>query len=425
MGTRGAPNVHQRLSPSARALLGLLRPAAGAAPAARFGDLPAQAWEEILELALLHGVAPLLQRALQSNDLSGVLPQTVRTQMEEVRRAAALDNLRHYGQFRRVASTLRERSIPVIALKGLHLAELVYRDISLRPMADMDILVPRAQLEQAVAVLHSLDYGHAEELAGAAGEMLDIKCNIGFTRRDLDVWLEVHWSLGEPPARYAAVLEQIWRSAVPVRLGDTEALVMSPEFLLLHVCAHLACNHAFAFSLRALCDIAEIVRVHPALDWTAVGEHGRRHGWGRGVAAALRLARDQLGAAVPGDVLVALGADSLDQAMLDEALEHLLTCTELPRELRTAPNLMALAGKRGLMEKLMAIRARVFIPRAELALIYGVPEHSARLACYYAVRVADLLRRYAAGAWALNVSDPELAAAAARQARLARWVDGA
>lgn len=425
MAMPSASDPHPRLSPGARALLGFLQPAAGAAAAARVGDLLPQAWDETLELALRHGVAPLLHRALQASGGLAGLPNTLRARLEEQRRATALDNLRNYGQFRRVALALHERDIPVIALKGLHLAELVYRDIGLRPMADLDILVPRTRLEQAVATLRGLDYGFAEDLSGAAGAMLNIKCNIGFAHRDLDVWIEVHWSLDEPPERYAAVLENIWRSAVPARLGDADALVMSPEFLLLHVCAHLACNHTFAFSLRALCDIAEIVRVHPALDWTAVADHGRRHGWGRGVAAALRLAGDHLGAVVPADALAALGADALDPGMLAEAMEHLLTSIDMPDELLTAPNLLAIAGKRGPREKLAALWARIFVPRAELALRYGVPERSARLSLYYAVRMRDLLRKYAASAWALNVSDPELAAAAARHARLAKWIKGA
>lgn len=425
MGTPGASNRFKRLSPGAHALLGFLQLTAGTAAAARVGNLPPQSWDEMLGIALRHGVAPLLHRALQSGGGLAGIPDHVRARLEEDRRAMALDNLRKYGQFRRIARALRERGIPVVALKGLHLAELVYRDISLRPMSDLDILVPRPQVEQVVAILRGLDYGFVEDLSGAAIAMLDIKCNIGFAHRDVDVWIEVHWSLAEPPERYTAVLEDIWRSAVPARLGDADAMVMSPEFLLLHVCAHLACNHVFLFSLRALCDIAEILRAHPAIDWAVVVDHGRRHGWGRGVGAALRLADDHLGAAVPADVLDTLGADALDAGMLAEAMEHLLTCIDVPDELRTAPNLIAFAGKRGPAEKLAALWARIFLPRAELALIYGVPERSARLALYYAVRLTDLLRKYTVSAWALNVSDPQLAAAAARHARLARWINGA
>jgi len=425
MATPGAPDPNKRLGLAAQTLLACLRPVAGSDVAERAADLQPQVWDEALALALRHGVAPLLHRALHSTGELAALSDCLRARLEQERRATALDNLRHYGQFRRVARALGERGIPVIALKGLHLAELVYRDISLRPMADLDILVPRAQLEAAVSTLHGLGYGFAEDLSGAAGAMLDIKCNIGFLHRELDVLLEVHWSLDEPPARYTEVLEAIWRSAVPARLGDADTLVMSPAFLLLHVCAHLAYNHTFAFSLHALCDVAEIVRAYPAIDWNVVVDHGRRHGWTRGVGAALRLAREHLGAAVPDQVLAALGADAFDSNILAEAMEHLVACTDMPDELRTAPNLMAFAGKQGLVEKLAALWARIFVPRAELALIYGVPQSSARLAFYYPVRMRDLLRRYAASAWALSVSDPELAATAARHARLAKWINDA
>jgi hypothetical protein len=401
-------------------LLGLLRAEDGMQADAI--GMPPKAWDDILELALQHNVASLLDRALQAGASPIPCPDHVRAQIDQARRATALDNLRNYGQLRRVARALRAAGIPVMALKGMHLAELVYRDISLRPMRDLDLLVPRSQLEAAVAVLHGLDYGYAEELAGEAGAMRDIKCNIGFAHRDIDVWLELHWSLDEPPARYTAVLKEVWRSAVPTRLGDTEALVMVPEFLLLHVCAHLACNHNFAFSLHALCDIAEILRVHPALDWAVVVDHARRHCWHRGVAAALRLAHDQLAAAVPADVLAALGADVLDPAMLAEAMQHLLACVALPGELRTAPNFMAFAGKQGGVKKLATLWARIFVPRAELALKYGVSEHSVRLPLYYGVRMKDLLRKYSASAWAMNVTDPQLAAAAARHTRLANWI---
>src|SRR5450759_4232027 len=151
MGTPSASNRYERLSPGARALLGFLQPAAGAAAAGRVGELSPQAWDETLELALRHGVAPLLQRALRVGDALAELPEHIRTRLEEERRATALDNLRNYGEFRHIARALREREIPVIALKGLQLAELVYRDISLRPMSDLDILVPFAQVGHAVA----------------------------------------------------------------------------------------------------------------------------------------------------------------------------------------------------------------------------------------------------------------------------------
>jgi hypothetical protein len=378
----------------------------------------------MLDLAQRHGVTPLLHRALQPRGVIADATEAARTRLEEGHRATALANLRKYGEFRRIAQALDDANIPVMALKGLHLAERVYGNISLRSMSDMDILVPRTDLERAVTTLRSLEYGFDEDVSGAAPGMLGTKCNIGLAHRRLGVLLEIHWTLAEPGDVYAPPMDDIWRSAVPARLGDADALVMSPEFLLLHVCAHLACNHVFGFNLRGLCDIAEIVHVYQDLDWQAFADHGRRHGWTRGVAAALRLARDHLGVNIPAETLGTLGGDALEPAMLDDAMEHLLTFSGMPGELVTAPNLLAIAGGASPWAKCAMLWKRVFVPRAELALLYGVPEHSPRLGLYYAVRLRDLIRRYAAGAWALNVSDPALAAMAARHARLAKWIAG-
>ena len=417
MGTPSASNRNEHLSPGTRALLGFLQPAAGAAAAARVGELSPQVWDEMLGIALRHKIAPLLHRALQSGGALVGLPDHMRARLEEERRATALDNLRNYGQFRRVALVLREQGIPVIALKGLHLAELVYRDISLRPMSDLDILVPHSQINHAVATLLTLDF----ELNSGLSSGYDV----GLTHRRLGILVEVHWTLAQPTEPYTPPIEDIWRLAAPARLADADAHVMSPEFLLLHVCSHLAYHHLFAFDLRALCDIAEIVHAYPALDWAAVVDQGRRHGWGRGVAATLRLARDHLGAAVPAEVLATIGGDMLDPELLADALEQLETFTGIPYELRFSPNLMALKSLIGWRAKIATLWKRIFVPRAELGLIYGVPEHSARINLYYAVRLRDLVRRYAASVRELNISGPQLAATTARSARLARWINDA
>jgi len=423
---RASDEGEDRLGSAARDLLHLLRGSQdpGAAAAAR---APAQRdWNEISALAVRHGVGPLLHRALQSGAAPTGVPGPVRARIAEERRATAFRNLRNIGEFERIACALRARGIPVIPLKGLHLADLVYGDISLRPMSDLDILVPRAEVGPAATVLQSLQYGFVEDLSAASAKMPDTtKCNLGLANPGAGTWLELHWSLLEPAGRYAPLVDEVWRAAAPARFGNAETLVMSPELLLLHVCAHLACGHVFLFSLHGLCDIAEIARAYPSLDWRFVADHGARHGLRRGIGAALRLARDHLGAAIPDQALASLGADTLDPDMLADAMKHLLGSADMPHGLQIAPNLLALAGAGTTMEKLAVVWKRIFVPRVELALLYGVPPHSARIWFYYAVRLSDLLRTHAAGAWALKVSDPALAVAAARHARLANWIGSA
>jgi len=410
------------VTPTARNLLDFLGADGASGTAAHVKALSLPAWDEVIALALSHGVAPLLHRSLQAGGGLAALPESMRTRLAEERRATAFANLRRCAAFRDIAHAFAEGNIPLMALKGLHLAERVYRDISLRPMDDVDILVPRAELGNAVAMLQRMGYGPEEDMSGAAVARLETSHAIALEHRGLGTMIELHWALGERGYGYESPVEEIWRAATPGTLADADVQLMSPEFLLLHVCAHLACNHTFLLGLRALCDIAEIVRACPALDWPLVIDQGQRHGWSRGIAAALWLARDQLGATVPGEVLAALGADTLAPEMLSEALEHLLSSHQIPDNLSAVPNFLAFVGRRGVRGKLAIFWHRVFMPRAELALKYGVPEDSLRLSLYYAVRLRDLVRQYAARAWTIHVSDPQFRDTVARHERLAAWI---
>jgi hypothetical protein len=416
---------HSTVSPTAHILLALLSHAGGTGAGA---PLTSQVWTQIIDLARRHGVAPLLHRALQARGSIMDLPEPSRRVLEEDRHGTALENLHNYGEFRRIAQALHEKGISIMPLKGLHLAEIVYDDISLRPMNDLDILVPVSQLRPAISTVFDLGYGGDRSLAETAHGMRATKCDVELYHRHTGRLLEVHWSLEEPPGRYAGLLEDIWHRAAPASVGDTTVPVMAPELLLLHVCAHVSCHHVFAFNLRALCDIAEIVRVYPSLDWPVFVDHSRRCGWNLGVSAALRLASDHLGVAVPADVSTALGTDAISPDVLADAMEQLSTHVDLRDrgfEWHHAVNWKTIAGQPGAAKKLATVWRRIFVPRAELAMRYGVPPESARLTLYYALRLKDLLCRYAAIAWASNASDPALAEATARHARLARWMAGA
>lgn len=431
MAIPGVPVPKSQLSASASSLLDFLRSAGAENASLHLPNPLPQLWNETVELALRHQVAPLLHGALKSSGGLAALPAPLGARLEAARRATALGNLGNYGELRRVACALRARGIALIALKGLHLAELVYRDISLRPMADLDLLVPRTRRDDAIAVLladgygfeeQKLQQGVADRSLSAVGALLAGKYHVAMVRPGGGPTVEIHWGLADPLRPYSPPIEEIWSSAVSARLGDVDVLVMSAEFLLLHVCAHLAYNHVFAFGLRGLCDIAEILRVCPGIDWNALAARARCHGWQTGVAAALRLARDHLGAPVPPGAMAAVGGDVLDAEMLAEAFVQLLELDEIPDALREAPNLVVLAGRRGLGAKIALAWKRLFVPRAELALMYGISQNAASIALFYAVRLRDLVRTYAASVWAFSVSDPKLAATLARQARLAKWI---
>ena len=65
----------------------------------------------------------------------------------------AARNLRLYDNLCKVLKILRRDGIPVIVLKGAHLAELVYGNRALRFMGDLDLLVQKDDVMRVDALL--------------------------------------------------------------------------------------------------------------------------------------------------------------------------------------------------------------------------------------------------------------------------------
>ena len=386
-------------TPADRLLLALRAPAESAGR-----------WDDVVELALSHGVAPLLQERLRAAGMRSRLPPALATALDREREATALANLRKLGEFRRLAVDCARQRIPLIPLKGLHLAELVYPDPSLRPMADMDVLVPRDRVADALRVLRAAGYG-ADIDADSVHALLPERCNVGVAHEAHGTSIELHWALDEKGGSGPGPLEEIWRDARPGRLGDAETLLLPPHLLLLHVCTHLAYNHAFAFSLRAVCDIDAIVARHPELDWSAFQRVALAHRYRPGVRVCLDLAREDLGTRIP-----ALPGPAAPPEVMRDARAQLATVADLPEGLAHAPYLIEAVAKGTLVARARLVGSRIFLPREELAMRYGIASRSRWLGLWYVRRLVDLVRRYAFPALVLGRDD------AARYVRLREWL---
>ncbi len=71
--------------------------------------------------------------------------------------------MRLYRELAQVVRACNDAGVPVILLKGAHLAEAVYGNIALRPMVDVDLLVKQADLMRVHDILIGQGYALAEK----------------------------------------------------------------------------------------------------------------------------------------------------------------------------------------------------------------------------------------------------------------------
>jgi hypothetical protein len=204
------------------------------------------------------------------------------------------------GELKRILAGIERAGVPVVVLKGMALAQVVYPEPALRPMNDIDLLVPAQSLRAAMRVMRQCGYG----LRKATYHLL-FK---GGPRQQVSV--ELHWNLDRVASgQKQAFLQGVWDRSLVLDGGLGHGLVMSPEDQLLHLAAHLAFQHPGDLSrLIWFYDIHRLLEYRAeGLQWDALLERARQWQWEGALFYALEGCRQRLGTPLPQGLLQELG----------------------------------------------------------------------------------------------------------------------
>jgi Uncharacterised nucleotidyltransferase len=374
-------------------------------------------WAAVAALAQRHGLGALLHHRMGPVAREWPLPPTVERSLRTYFLMERVDSAPLMAGAAAALERLNAAGVRVAALKGLHLAAAVYEHPALRPMNDVDLLVPADQLSPARAAL--LEAGYRSEKPDDptlhhVAPLVKPRC----------APLELHVGLCPTPHPFRLDVAPFWRRAVPIHVGAQPALGLCAEDLLLHLCVHSAYNHHCLVPLRNVFDIVMVLERHGAeLRWDRLEETAHATGTHRSVFCGLALARDMFAAAVPAEVLERLVPGEEPSAVLRTARENVLSFDAAgPTWLGiTLGETRPARGVRGLL-------GRVFAPRGRLLETSGRNVGAARLAWIYLSRPFVLLVRHRALLLALLRGRPGARAQlrlARSGARLEAWLSGA
>jgi hypothetical protein len=307
---------------------------------------------------------------------------------------SAAKSLRLHRELTEVLEALRGVGIDVIVLKGAYLAQAIYKDLALRSMADIDLLVRRADLERTEAILATMGY---VPLHGAHQDEDFANCqHLQPLTRAGGPPIEIHWTIESPTEPFAIDIEGLWKRARPARVADVDVLVLSPEDLLLHLCLHTTFHHRLTLGLRGCWDIFEMIRqCQGPVEWKQLQLRAREWRVEKYVYLTLQLANELLGAAVPEEVLADLRPNGFDQKVMSLARTEILGQAASV----SAPFARMCGASRG-REKVGLLVDAMFPSRKVLGRIYPTSRRAPSLYPYYLLlRWRDLVERYGMIAW--------------------------
>jgi hypothetical protein len=250
--------------------------------------LPATAenWQELLVTARQHRLQPLLQWCLAAHPQARTVPGEIRATLNEEMRMATRRSLGLRGEIVRIHELLASRGITAVFLKGAFLAFHAYPHPALRPLRDVDVLVPQSRSIAAFELLQSAGFSrfclgaplaaascrkHLPPLVSACGEFV-----IEVHSRLFDLTLNPART-GPDPAEDPAV----WRRLIHVGSGRERVAYLSATDQLLHLIVHSLFDHHLNNGPLTLTDIAFLLETN-SIDWPLFWRMAHTGGWTRG-----------------------------------------------------------------------------------------------------------------------------------------------
>jgi putative nucleotidyltransferase-like protein len=258
-------------------------------------------WNSLIACAREHRVAPLLYARLVEADAP--IPPEIRELLRIDFDRNAFRSLANATELVSILKRFDEQSILAMPFKGVVLATSVYKSLTIRPAGDLDLLIFERDLRRATEVLLESGYQLRTEAHEDGSPALENYYEYHFERPSDGMVLELRWrlELTQPRYRHNLGMEWVWPQRQTMNLAGVDVPNLDPERSLLMLCMH-GSKHAWS-RLIWICDVAQLLKEKPNLDWNAVTREARRVGLLRALAFGVMLAQRVCGAPVPAKVL--------------------------------------------------------------------------------------------------------------------------
>jgi hypothetical protein len=337
------------------------------------------------QTAQFAGLGPLLYDGILQHGLT--IPAQILEELQAAYYQVAGANTYRLEMLEAILTSLGRAGIPVAVLKGAALVQTVYGNPGLRPMADLDLLVPRQRLPEACQVLGSLGYRTKPEPPGHSfAYEARFSGEVGMYQPTPagNSLVDVHWHLSAYQWVHHTTridMDALWAAMQPLALDGRSTLQLSPEDTLLHVCLHAAFGHGYTY-LLSLIDIDRILPAYPDMDWELLLRRAAQFQIRVPVYYGLRISQELLDTPVPGQVLAALQPRGPQRWVVPRMVEPTRTLLgKQPKASGSSRYLLHLALVDGLPGYLRFLRYYLLPGDEWLALRYGLSgRRSIRLA---------------------------------------------
>lgn len=214
----------------------------------------------------------------------------------------------------RLAELLGAANIPVMVNKGLTLGICYYDHPALRPMSDVDLMVPGNHVLEAAAILQDSGWRicHAGRENITWRDIVEYRHSVGF-RDAKGNEMDLHWSPSSE-LRGDEIENAFWQGALPMQVRDQTVLRPSATCMILHTALHGVRFNEMP-PLRWIADFKMILQKDAELvDWNLLVSLARMTRTSSRLAIALNYLREDMEMDIPAEAIDHLGREPVGLA---------------------------------------------------------------------------------------------------------------
>ena len=234
-------------------------------------------WGRLIKMAWINRMIPLLHWHMKR--LGAAMPEWTVEHLAEAQERNDSRGRRLIERFGALIDALEAAKIPTITFKGPTLEALAYAAPGQRECADIDILVREPDLARIVPVIEGL--GYRLDKLDPLEECIFRGYHFAYEFVDPAgaANIDAHWRLLPSTWSIPIDYDGLWRRSGTTRIAGRSVRVLADEDLLFYLALHSTKERWLR--LRMVCDVAELLRARPGLDWeralaTAAAQGGRR-----------------------------------------------------------------------------------------------------------------------------------------------------
>lgn len=291
-------------------------------------------WDKLMRAAKSEGVGPPIYWNLSRSGLIASIPTVQKNRLREMYLDTWAQNQMIFANLRTLAERFSQAGIPTVLLKGACYSLTIYPDAGLRPMGDLDILIPKDRFAEAIEMAQNL--GYEEEVESLSGLRDLLNHEVCLRKKDRSsVPLELHHRLlGSEAFRFSAPVDWFWSQTQPLKNGAQTQFpglqMLTPTAQLLFASAHAMLQHGGKKTpLRWYYDIDQLIRFYGVqIDWDVLLSRAKTFEWSSALGAALSQVSKLFETPVPEIVMQTLSRqDDANRVLVVENLQKAETHT--------------------------------------------------------------------------------------------------